>query len=360
MAKTGRLLTSPADGSFFYARDNDKLVRKLPSGVAEELIIDLGTQGMIAWGLLVFPDGKDLLAMASPASQMVSIPPTITLYKVNVATHKWQKLGEVSGSPTGFVWSRTGTSLLFSRTVNDVTNLWEYGLRDTALTQVTFGAGPDSSPMPDPSGNGIYYVSGRESAPLTVYNTRSNKSFYLVTDDSTQPLLSWDGRHISYVTLAGNRSQELWISEIDGKNKVKLTSSLGLGNLAFSPDSSRLPSETWLGTCGKSTLSKATVAASGKYLGRVPVSGGGRGAVMQELDISVATKKIQPGWKHGKWRWIRQASQKSRTTVDTLRTSPLMAVICFRATAQVAVKAFMTSRSPTTNALLCCQTWRRL
>jgi DNA-binding winged helix-turn-helix (wHTH) protein/Tol biopolymer transport system component len=234
------LITSPADGSFFYYKPgNDTVVRKPASGVAEELVMDLGAQEMIPWGMLVFPDGKDLLVVASPASQILSIPPTITLYKVNVASRDWQKLGELSGSPTGFAWRRPGESLLFSRTVDDVTNLWEYSLRDAGLKQVTYGAGPDSSPIPAPSGNGIYYVTGRESEPLTVYNTRSKQSFYPVTGNATQPLLSWDGRHVSYITLAGDQRQELWISDIDGKNKVKLTSSVSLGALTFSSDSSQ-------------------------------------------------------------------------------------------------------------------------
>jgi len=264
------LITSPVDGSFFFSTAaSDKILRKPASGIDEELVTNLGTQGMIPWGMLVFPNGKDLLVMASPASQMLSIPPTITLYKVNVASHSSQKLGELSGSPTGFAWNRPGKSLLFSRTVKDATNLWEYRLSDAKLSQVTFGAGPDSSPMRDPAGNEIYFVSGRESEPLTVYNTRSKQSLYLGAENATQPILSWDGRLISYVALVGNRRQELWISTIDDKNKVKLTSSVSLGAVTFSPDGSQYLFGDIVGEKEKLYL----VRSDGSNLREIPWSG---------------------------------------------------------------------------------------
>jgi Tol biopolymer transport system component len=136
------------------------IYRQPRSGVGEELIYDLGAEGMIPWEILAFPDGNDLLITAANSSETLGFPSAKTLYRVNAATHKAEKLGELSGRPSGIVWGEPGKTLFFSRTVNDVTNLWEYNLASQTLRQVTTGAGPDLHPMPDPSGKGIYFING--------------------------------------------------------------------------------------------------------------------------------------------------------------------------------------------------------
>jgi len=73
----------------------------------------------------------------------------------------------LSGSPTGVVWGVPGKTVFLNRTVNDVTGLWEYNLISGAFRQTTFGAGPDLSPMPDPTGKGIYFVDASQSGALT-------------------------------------------------------------------------------------------------------------------------------------------------------------------------------------------------
>ena len=78
------------------------------------------------------------------------------------------------------VWGESGRSLLLSRTDNGITNLWKYELASQALTQLTFGAGPDYSSMTDPSGKGTYYVSGRRSGFLTGYHPKSQQSMDIV------------------------------------------------------------------------------------------------------------------------------------------------------------------------------------
>lgn len=195
---------------------------------------------------------------------------------MNVDSHNAVRLGEVSGSPTGMVWSQPGKSLLLSRTVNDVTNLWEYDLADGSLKQVTFSAGLDLSPMLDPSGKGIYFVTGRESGALTIYHPRTGQSFDLVTDNATQPLLSWDGRHVNYITLNGNGHQDLWVSDVDGNNKVKLASSASFGTLAWSPDSSQVAFADVAGGTSKFYVIKV----DGSGLRQIPWTGASVGWAM--------------------------------------------------------------------------------
>jgi hypothetical protein len=124
--------------------------------------------------------------------------------------------------------------------VNDVTNIWEYALDGGALSQITFGAGPDLSPMADPSGKGIYFVNGRRSGYLTVYHTKSKQSVDVVTEEATQPSLSQDAKHVAYVTLSGNAKQgDLWVSDLEGSNRTKLASGTAMTTVTFSTDDSK-------------------------------------------------------------------------------------------------------------------------
>jgi len=238
---SGINLVSSPDGRYFFFDDpiTNKVFRKPRSGLDKEQIYS-PDEGMVTVGILHFPDENDLLITTAKASEAISgSVATVTLYTVNVKTHAAQKLGDVSGGPTGFVWGTPGESLFFSRTANGVANIWQYTLPDRSLKQITFGAGPDLSPMPDPAGKGIYFVNGRQSGALKVYHPQTKQSFDLITENATQPVLSRDGRRVAYITLTGSGNQDLWLADVDGNNKVKLTSSVGLLTLGFSPDKSQ-------------------------------------------------------------------------------------------------------------------------
>ena len=135
---------------------------------------------------------------------------------------------------------KLGFSVLLSRTVNGLTNIWNYNLQDRNLTQVTFGTGPDSYPMPDPGGKGVYFVNGKSSGFLTAYHVDSKESTDIVTEDASQPLISPDGKHVMYITLPARGRRELWVSDIDGGKKVKIATGEDLGTLAWAPDNSHL------------------------------------------------------------------------------------------------------------------------
>ena len=162
------LAISPDGNSFYFIKNRlreNAVFRKPKVGLAEELIFRC-PEGSSPVYILPFPDGKDLLIITGNDTVLGST--TLQLYRVNLATHASQKIGELSGSPTGPVWNDPGRTFLCSRTVNDVTNIWEYRVSDGSLKQVTTGAGPDLSPMPALSAKGIYFVNGRRSGFLTV------------------------------------------------------------------------------------------------------------------------------------------------------------------------------------------------
>ncbi|HEV1993914.1 MAG TPA: protein kinase [Candidatus Acidoferrum sp.] len=227
------LVPSPDGGSFFYIKpDGLAIVRAGKSGLGEELVYSLKKDsGLTPRLLLTYPGGNDLLLIATIGSVAGS---NCRIFKVNVASHNADALGEISGDPQGFVWGEPGKTLLFSRSVNDLTNLWEYNLVDRSFTQITSGPGPDLSPMPDPAGKGIYYVNGKTSGLLTTYHVPSKDSADILPEEATQPAISRDGKRVMYLRVPQINRTEVWVSDIDGKNKVKLFSSgiLNIGDWA--------------------------------------------------------------------------------------------------------------------------------
>ncbi|HEX8797273.1 MAG TPA: hypothetical protein VF772_01610, partial [Terriglobales bacterium] len=131
-------------------------------------------------------------------------------------------LGEMPGNFDYVAWAEPGNSVLFSRTVNGLTNIWKYDLRDRSLTQIAFGTGADLSPMPDPGGKGIYYVSGRGSEVLAAYRVQARESTDIESRNATQPIISRDGKRVMYTALPTSNKVELWVSDIDGGHKVKI------------------------------------------------------------------------------------------------------------------------------------------
>jgi Tol biopolymer transport system component/predicted Ser/Thr protein kinase len=267
VAGTGLVGSPDGDYVFFIKPESNTVFRKPKSGLGEELIYN--PEAMIPWKILPYPDGKDLLVAAEKASEGLLGPGTLGLYKVNIASHRAEKIDEMSGSPTGLVWGTPGETLLLSRTVNGVANIWEYRLSDRNWKQKTFGAGPDLFPMPDLLGKGVYFVNGRQSGALTVYNTRTKQSFDLVTENATQPVLSPDGHHVAYLSFVGGRNQELWVADLDGNSRVKLTSSADIVTLAFSPDNSQFAFADSEGGVQKLYI----VRTDGSGLHQVPWSG---------------------------------------------------------------------------------------
>lgn len=268
IAPGGRLVFSPRGDFFYFIKfPGASVFRRSKEGLSEEMVFT-APAGLGPLAILVYPDGKDILVSNGDDNALGST--STLLYRVNATSHASQKIGEISGSPAGLVWKDPGKTLLCSRTVNNVTNIWEYRLADGNLTQVTFGAGPDLSPMPDPSGKGVYFVNGRRSGALTVYDTRTHQSHDLVSEEATQPWLSWDGRHIGYITLSGNAQQgDLWVSDIDGRNRIKIASGTELVTTAFTSDSSTL----MYGDRANGVQKFYTVKVDGTSLHQVPWSG---------------------------------------------------------------------------------------
>jgi Tol biopolymer transport system component len=95
--------------------------------------------------------------------------------------------------------------------------------------------------MRDPSGRGIFFVNGKESGYLSVYDVVAKSSRDIQTELALQPTISHDSKRVVYVTRPEPGHDELWVSDLDGGNAVKiLTSSDPLNTGSWSPDDTRL------------------------------------------------------------------------------------------------------------------------
>jgi Tol biopolymer transport system component len=225
------LVPSPDGNSFFYLKSDSRGVfRAGKSGLNEENVFSFENSRLSPSSILPYPDGNNLLVVREDGR----------FYKVNVPRHSAADLGVLSGYAGDVVWAEPGRTVLLSRTVNGLTNLWKYNLNDHALDQITSGPGPDLSPMMNPATRGIYYVNGKASGFLTAYHVRSKESVDIVSGNVSGITISRDGQRVMYIRLLGPDQSELWVSDIEGANKVKLAASGSLMTGDWSPDSSQL------------------------------------------------------------------------------------------------------------------------
>ena len=228
----GLTMTESADGNFFFylKQDSPGVFRADKSANGAEGIFKFDAAAGSPVGVTLFPDGDSLLVFTARSK----LSDKVELHKVSVSSHTSTDLGSIPGDSSPGGWDEPGKSLLISHTVNGLTNIWRYSLADRSLTQVTFGPGPDFSPMPDPGGKGFYYVNGKSSNLLTAYHVRSKESVELTSESATQPTIMPNGKRLMYIISPEPRRDELWIADLDGKNKVKVAEGEQLGTGAWS------------------------------------------------------------------------------------------------------------------------------
>ncbi len=236
---SGVWLTPSPDGEQLYYQKTDQrsIFQTATSGLGEEVLYTFEAP-YFPLGFLIYPDGKSLLISAVTKFGSKSI----ALYKLDLQTRKIQPLGSVEGDDS--VWNEPGKSLLLSRRVTDIRNIWNYDLADQSYKQVTSGPGPDSLPLPDPTGKGIYYKNGRASGSLIRFDVKTNSTSDILSELATQPAISPDGKKLMYKRIVERgKTEELWVSNIDGSDKVRITSASNIGTGFWSPDSTRISFE---------------------------------------------------------------------------------------------------------------------
>jgi serine/threonine protein kinase len=258
---------SPDGKSLFYFKPGTRDLMQSPAdGVGGKTILGAKELGVDLLEQLVFPDGAELLLLALKDKDPQG---TVRLYRWNLATRKATNIGELSGSPRSINWGDPGKTLLFHRELNGIINLWEYSLGDKTYTQLTSGPGPDYFAMKDPDGKGIFFVNGRDSGYLSVYDLHTKSSSDIAADLATQPTLSPDSKRVVYVTTPDVSRSELWVSDTDGSNKTRITSTKdALSTGDWSPDSAQL---TFTNTV-RDADENFVVNADGSHLRQLPHS----------------------------------------------------------------------------------------
>jgi Tol biopolymer transport system component len=235
----GYAVSASADGSaIYYTKATTKTIYRADrTGMGEESVFALDPK---SWGIsriMPFPDGKRLLVLTA---NTISTSDEFQGHVVDLEKKSVEDFTEIQANPEEVAWQEPGKSILFGRTMNGLTNIWKMNLADKSLTQVTFGPGPDRSPMPDPGGRGLYLVNGKSTGYLTVYNTRTKQSVDIAGENATQPVFSRSGKRLMYITIPSRDRNELWVADVDGSNKSRLAHAVSIGTGYWSPDDSRL------------------------------------------------------------------------------------------------------------------------
>ena len=236
---SGAHLAPSPDGAYlFYTDPEDRVISRAgKSGLDEEKIYSIGAATLPVTRILPYADGARLLVItADPVSSREGF----RAHELDVAKKTATDLDEIPGIAASVVWADPGNTILFSRTLNGLTNIWKYGLADKKLEQVTLGTGPDTWPMPDPAGKGLYFVNGKSSGFLTAYNTRTKQVTDIASENATQPAISPDGKKVAYITIPSRDRNEVWVADIDGGNKTKIAMGESLATGMWSADSARV------------------------------------------------------------------------------------------------------------------------
>jgi serine/threonine protein kinase len=225
--ESGTWVASSPDGQFlFVEKSNRQIVRTTRTGGNEEPIYTLPGPASFR----SYPDGRSLLISTLESD-------VLKLERLDVASKKTEKLAEVPDALSSASWSVPGRSLYLTRRVNGIVNIWEFSLQDHSLKRITSGTGPDRRPMANPTGEGVYFISGRSAGALTLYRFDSKQSTDLVNEDVTQPEFSPDGRLVAYITTPEPGKNEMWVVDLTTRNRLKLQSSVDeLETLGFSND----------------------------------------------------------------------------------------------------------------------------
>jgi Tol biopolymer transport system component/predicted Ser/Thr protein kinase len=235
----GFAVAPSSDGKLLYftKASTRTIFRADRTGMGEEAVLTLAAGSFGVSRIMPFPDGQHLLIASASG---ISTTEGVQIFVADVEKKSVELLTVVQGNPRDPAWLDPGKSVLFSRTVSGLSNLWQLDLSDKSLTQFSFGAGPDRSPMPDPAGKGLYLVNGKSTGYLTVYSRRSKQFVDVADENATQPVLSRDGKRMMYVTLPSNDRSELWVADVDGNNKSRLAQSTSVATGFWSPDNSRV------------------------------------------------------------------------------------------------------------------------
>ncbi|MBN1429234.1 MAG: PD40 domain-containing protein [Anaerolineae bacterium] len=153
--------------------------------------------------------------------------------------------GEVSSA----AWSPRSNKIIFDSELGiNIRALFSINVDGSGLTQLTDGAGNDSSPVWSPDGTQIAFGTMRQGDwDIYIMNSDGNEQRPLVSGPNYDGGTVWspDGSRIAFFSDR-NAQRNIYVIDVDGSNLTQLTTGPGhLQDLVWSPDGTHIAYVVW-------------------------------------------------------------------------------------------------------------------
>ena len=140
--------------------------------------------------------------------------------------------------------------------------------------------------------------------------SQSKESKEIVLQDATQPIISRDGKHVMYITLPAPQKSELWVSDIDGGNKVKIATGEVLLTGLWAPDNFHLSFGEYRTSAGDKAY---IVGADGSGRRLLPPTGGMPLSIWSPDEKTIYVSSLQNAEPTSSiWKWSVDSSNPEK------------------------------------------------
>jgi eukaryotic-like serine/threonine-protein kinase len=204
----------------------------------------------------------------SPDGKMIAVPRSrggdsreVWLVPVEGGTAKQFTHGTGGESNDQPVYSADGRGIVLRSNRSGAWNIWYLELKGNGTTQLTTGAGPDSTPSVARDGT-MAFLNSRTRSVLLLYDLKTGQSKTILTDPGVlwAPSFSPDGKEVAYSRGGPDGVWHLWSLGMDGGTPRQLTNGKEPEIYArYTPDGREIYFNSW----GPEPLSIGHVASTG-------------------------------------------------------------------------------------------------